>query len=125
MKSNNPFKAHNINYLSPSSINTYISDMPMWVARYLFKIKSSSGAGAIRGIVQESVLANKYETGTFDFNLLEMKFMTMCTESMIDLGDTKVEKERNSLKKFGEVIDKNFNYKDLEEYQETTQTSCF
>ena len=121
MKSNNPFKAHNINYLSPSSINTYISDMPMWVARYLFKIKSGSGAGAVRGIVQESVLANKYETGTFDFNLLEMKFMTMCTESMIDLGDAKVEKERNSLKKFGEVIDKNFNYKNLEEYQEKVE----
>ena len=121
MKSNNPFKAHNINYLSPSSINTYISDMPMWVARYLFKIKSSSGAGAVRGIVQESVLANKYETGTFDYKLLEMKFMTMCTESMIDLGDVKVEKERNLLKNFGKVIDENFNYKDLEEYQEKVE----
>ena len=121
MQSNNPFKVHNINYLSPSSINTYISDMPMWVARYLFKIKSSSGAGAVRGIVQESVLANKYETGTFDYKLLEMKFMTMCTESMIDLGDVKVEKERNLLKNFGKVIDENFNYKDLEEYQEKVE----
>ena len=121
MQSNNPFKVHNINYLSPSSINTYISDMPMWVARYLFKIKSSSGAGAVRGIVQESVLANKYETGTFDYKLLEMKFMTMCTESMIDLGDVKVEKERNLLKNFGKVIDENFNYKNLEEYQEKVE----
>ena len=121
MKKNNPFKVHNIDYLSPSSMNTYISDMPMWVARYLFKIKSSSGAGAVRGIVQESVLANKYETGTFDYKLLEMKFMTMCTESMIDLGDVKVEKERNLLKNFGKVIDENFNYKDLEEYQEKVE----
>ena len=69
MLKNNPFQVHNINYLSPSSINTYISDVPMWVSRYLFGIKSDSGAAAVRGIVQESVLANKYETGKFDFNL--------------------------------------------------------
>ena len=121
IKSNNPFEVHNIKYLSPSSINTYISDIPMWVARYLFGIKSSSGAGAIRGIVQESVLAKKYETGKFDFDLLQMEFMTKCTESMIDLGDVKVEKERNLLKNFGEIIDTNFKYKDLEDYQERVE----
>ena len=93
----------------------------MWVARYLFGIKSDSGAAAIRGIVQESVLANKYETGEFDFNLLEMQFMTKCTESNIDLGDVKVEKERNTLKNFGEILDKNFKYKNLEDYQEKVE----
>ena len=77
MKSNNPFEVHNIRYLSPSNINTYISDMPMWVSRYLFGIKSGSGAGAVRGTVQEAVLADKYKTGKFDFDSLEMKFMTM------------------------------------------------
>ena len=56
MKSNNPFKAHGINYLSPSSINTYINDMPMWIARYLFGVKSTSGASAVRGIAQEFAL---------------------------------------------------------------------
>ena len=66
MLSNNAFKAHGINYLSPSSINTYISDPPMWVARYLFKVKSSSGAGAVRGIVSEFVLADEYKEGKFD-----------------------------------------------------------
>ena len=58
MLKNNPFQVHNINYLSPSSMNTYISDMPMWVARYLFGVKSGSGAGAVRGIVQEAVRIN-------------------------------------------------------------------
>ena len=47
MQSNNPFEVHDINYLSPSSMNTYISDMPMWVARYLFGVKSGGGAGAV------------------------------------------------------------------------------
>ena len=86
-RSNNPFAAHGINYLSPSSINTYINDMPMWIARYLFKIKSPSGASAVRGIAQEFALADKYEKGTFDFNLLDVKFMSLCSESGIDLGD--------------------------------------
>ena len=121
MLRNNSFKAHNINYLSPSSVNTYISDVPMWVARYLFGIKSSSGPGAVRGIVQEATLANKYETGKFDFNLLEMQFITMCTESNINLEDVKTEKEKKSLKNFGEILDENFNYKNLEEYQERVE----
>jgi len=121
MRSNNPFKVHGINYLSPSSINTYISDMPMWVARYLFKIKSAGGASAMRGIAQEHVLAEKYEKGKFDFDLLEMKFMTLCTESMIDLGDMKTEKERRQLKDYGTILDNNFKYKNLEKYQEKVE----
>ena len=121
MKSNNPFKAHGINYLSPSSINTYINDMSLWVARYLFKIKSSSGASAVRGIATEFVLADKYEKGVFDYNLLDVKFMSLCAESGIDLGDIKTAKEKKLLKDFGSVIDKNFDYKNLEAYQEKVE----
>ena len=93
----------------------------MWVARYLFGIKSGSGAGAIRGIVQEAVLAEKYQTGKFNFNLLEMKFLNMCTEAKIDLEDVKVQKEKKSLENFGKVIDTNFDYKNLEDYQEKVE----
>ncbi len=121
MIKNNPFKVHNINYLSPSSINTYISDMPMWVARYLFGVKSGSGAGAVRGIVQEAVLADKYDTGKFNYNLLEIKYMTMCTEFKLDLEDVKVKKEKSLLNNFGKVIDENFKYKHLEQYQEKVE----
>ena len=121
MRSNDPFKAHGINYLSPSSINTYINDQSLWVARYLFKIKSSSGASAVRGIATEFVLADKYEKGVFDFNLLDVKFMSLCAESGIDLGDIKTAKEKNLLKGFGSVIDENFDYENLEAYQEKVE----
>ena len=121
MQSNNPIEVHNINYLSPSSMNTYISDMPMWVARYLFGIKSGSGAGAVRGIIQEAALAEKYKTGKFDFSTLQMNFMNMCVDFKLDLGYIKVEKERNLLRNFGEVIDENFKYKDLKDYQERVE----
>ena len=46
MRSNNSFKTHNISHLSPSSINTYITDPPQWIMRYLFGIRSAGGAGA-------------------------------------------------------------------------------
>ena len=121
MRSNNPFKAHGINYLSPSSINTYINDTSLWVARYLFKIKSSSGASAVRGIATEFVLADKYEKGVFDYNLLDVKFMSLCAESGIDLGDIKTAKEKKLLKDFGTIIDENFDYKNLEAYQEKVE----
>lgn len=121
MKKNNPFEVHNINYLSPSSINTYISDVPMWVARYLFGVKSGSGAGAVRGIIQESVLADKYNTGKFDFDALEVKFVDTCIEFKLNLEDVKVEKEKKLLKNFGKIIDDNFDYTDLQDYQERVE----
>ena len=120
-RSNNPFKAHNINYLSPSSINTYITDTPMWVARYLFDATSQGGAGAMRGIAEEFVLSNKYEKGFFDFDLLDFKFMSLCAESNIDLGDVKTIKEKKVLKDYGNIIDKNFDYESLEDYQEKVE----
>jgi len=116
--SNNPFAVHGINYLSPSSINTYINDNALWVARYLFGVKSSSGASAVRGIATEAALANKYEKKTFDFNYLDMHFMSLCAESGVDLGDVKTAKEKKLLEGFGKVIDENFDYENLEAYQE-------
>ena len=121
MLTNNVFEAHGIRHLSPSSINTYISDPPMWIARYLFKVKSPSGAGAVRGIASEFVLANKYKEGNFDYDMLDMKFLTLCAESNVDLEHKKTEKERSLLKSFGEVIDENFDYEDLEDYQERVE----
>jgi len=118
VRSNNPFAVHGINYLSPSSINTYINDNALWVARYLFGVKSSSGASAVRGIATEATLANKYEKKTFDFKYLDMHFMSLCAESGIDLGDTKTAKEKKLLEGFGKVIDENFDYENLEAYQE-------
>ena len=118
MRSNNPFAVHGINYLSPSSINTYINDNALWVARYLFGVKSSSGASAVRGIATESALADKYEKKTFDFKYLDMHFMSLCAESGIDLGDIKTAKEKKLLEGFGKVIDENFDYENLEAYQE-------
>ena len=118
---NDVFQTHGIHHLSPSSINTYISDPPMWVARYLFKVKSPNSAAAIRGTAAEFALANKYKNGEFDYNTLDAKFATMCVESNVSLNSKKAEKEKNLLKNFGEIIDNNFNYENLEDYQEKVE----
>lgn len=45
----NPFKVHSIKYLSPSSLNLFISSPAKWVMRYLYKISEDPGPGAHRG----------------------------------------------------------------------------
>ena len=51
--------------------------------RYLFGIRSDSGAGAIRGIAQEHVLAQKYEKGSFDFLELDTKFIGLLAKLVL------------------------------------------
>ena len=99
MKSNNPFAVHNINYLSPSSMNTFVADKPLWMMRYLFGIKSSSGAGAVRGIAEEYALSEKYENGFFDFKALDSKFISLCCELSVDLNDFLNKNEENLIDK--------------------------
>ncbi len=123
MLSNNPFKTHGIHWLSPSSINTYISDQPLWVMRYLFKVRSPSGAAAVRGNALEFALEKKYCDGKFDYNALEAKFMTMCAESTIRLDSKAAQKEMKLLKDFGKVIDDDFKYDELESYQEKVEVN--
>ena len=121
MIKNDPFKVHNINYLSPSSINTYITDKSQWIMRYLFGIKSFSGASAMRGIALEHVLAEKVEKGFYDFDMLDKKFVALCGEAGIDLNEARTEKERKSLEGYGKVLDEKFKYKKLEGYQEKVE----
>ena len=54
VRSNNPFrKVHGINYLSPSSINTYIKICLCGLLGICLVLNHPSGAGAIRGIAEE------------------------------------------------------------------------
>ena len=46
---NDPFQIHKIDHLSPSSINTFISDTPLWIMRYLFDFKTGGNPAMWRG----------------------------------------------------------------------------
>ena len=49
MKSNNPFKTHGIEHLSPSKINLWVADPALFIGTYLCGMKGSFGVGAFRG----------------------------------------------------------------------------
>jgi hypothetical protein len=118
MKTNNPFEQHGITYISPSSMNLFVRNRPLWIMSYLFLVKDGSGAGAIRGIVSEEVLAKKFETHIYDYTLLRDRFFEECNKYQIDTEDTRTLRELASLERYGEVIDFNFDYEDLQGYQE-------
>ena len=100
-----------------------MADKSLWMMRYLFGVKSPSGAGAVRGIAEEYALAEKYEKGFFDFKALDTKFIALCCESNVDLNDGKTLKERDALQGFGSVLDANFKYDNLETYQEKVEVN--
>lgn len=118
MITNNPFEKHGITYLSPSSMNLFIRNKPLWIMSYLFGIKDGSGVGAIRGIVTEETLAEKYKKNIFDYTYLQDRFFEECASYQIDTEDTKTAKEFSSLERYGQVVDFNFNYENLQGYQE-------
>ena len=52
----NIFETHNIEHLSPSSINLFITDPCMWIIRYLFGYKDNGNPAMWRGsCVDEAV----------------------------------------------------------------------
>ena len=59
MLSNNPFKVHNIEHLSPSKVNLWVTDPALFVGTYLCDMKGSFGVGAFRGTAVEYALEKK------------------------------------------------------------------
>ena len=118
MKSNNPFFNHDIFWLSHSSISTWISSPSKFIAQKLFRIDDYGSASMHRGTASEYALHKKYEEGIFDIQHAENKFNELCNFGGIDFGDATRYKENIQLKEYGNILNKNFNYKNLETYQE-------
>lgn len=122
MIKNNPFEAHNIDHLSPSNINSFISDLPLWIMRYLYKVRDKSGVGALRGVSLETTLQKKFNEGFFNYDFLENEFIRLVNENDISLEDTKTIKEKDTLNKYGSILDDYFQYEDtLESIQEKVE----
>ena len=51
LTNNDPFELHEIDHLSPSSINTFIQDKEAWIMRYLFKYKHGGSSAMLRRTV--------------------------------------------------------------------------
>lgn len=101
MKSNNPFKTHNIEHLSASKINLWVSDPAKFIATYLCGMKSSVGVGAFRGTATEYALNQKLEHNWGEEKIHEYLYGTFekeCIENNIDITkDIKAQSEQKAL----------------------------
>jgi len=104
MQSNNPFKVHNIEHLSPSKINLWVSDPALFVGTYLCDMKGSFGVGAFRGTAVEYALSKRItfsELSDYEVNeMLYAKYQSECMEHNVDLEDPKTIKERETLESY-------------------------
>ena len=104
MQSNNPFKVHNIEHLSPSKINLWVSDPALFVGTYLCGMKGSLGVGAFRGTAVEYALSKRITSSELsDTEVKEMlyaKYQTECLEHNVDLEDPKTIKEGDTLESY-------------------------
>ena len=90
----NGFTKHNIDHLSPSSINLYANAPDVWVASYIFGRKTPMGPAAWRGICVEDavvqILMGESEAASIDQALakFDKRFM---------IGDDKTTAERKRI----------------------------
>ena len=57
---NDPFETHEIQHLSPSSVNTFIDDTCLWIMRYLFNYRNGGGPAMWRGTVTDHGCGNLF-----------------------------------------------------------------
>lgn len=70
---NNPFEAHGIDHLSPSSINTFASSQALWVMERLLNRKAPAGAKMLRGNAAErGIVAGLYDSALSNDECVEI-----------------------------------------------------
>jgi hypothetical protein len=107
MKSNNPFKVHGIEHLSPSKINLWVNDPALFIGTYLCGMKGSYGVGAFRGTAVEHALEKKLSNKDFPQKAIDEflygSFDKECVEHNISENDDKLIKERKTLESYYNV----------------------
>lgn len=95
---NNPFEAHGLEHLSPSSCNLFIGSPAMFVMEKLLKKRSPVGAAAHRGTsVEDGVVAGLKGGTTHEaIDVAKKKFASLTVLS----GDPRKEKEENAIADF-------------------------
>jgi len=101
LKSNNPFKTHGIEHLSPSKVNLWVSDPALFIGTYLCGMKGSFGVGAFRGNAVEHALQKKITNKDLPPKAIDEflygSFDAECLEHDIASDDAKLIKERTAL----------------------------
>ena len=119
MKTNNPFLLHNIDHLSASSINLWVSDPCRWCLKYLMKIDGDFGASAQRGNIIEWALERLLSKGDYvTVEELQNMFTKTLNDKNIDTEDKKSVEELKNLEDYYQMTVNNCKYDNLVNYQE-------
>jgi len=108
---NDPFEAHEIEHLSPASINAFVTNKPMWIMRYLFKYRDGGGPAMWRGTAVDHAVGSLYSADnkaasiTDAMALAEQEFdnqKEICNNHYPDtiIDQVKLEKEQANLDLF-------------------------
>ncbi len=117
MKNNNPFKGHDVDHLSASSINLWIANPSMWTMTYLFNIRDKYGESALRGNCVENNFNEILNNKNITQKQLEDDYNNLCIENQIDHNTDPAWSERNSLVDYINQLKKDFKYTNPKEYQ--------
>ena len=122
MQSNSVFDTHQIDHLSPSSINLFVEDIPLWIMTYLFKIRDNYGVGAVRGTVLEKYLHQHLTKNNVNVEHLLKEFNDSCDQMNIT-KDEKYIKEQDQILRFYSNIKSNWSHQEQEikTYQEKVE----
>jgi hypothetical protein len=105
LTNNDPFELHEIDHLSPSSINTFIQDKEAWIMRYLFKYKHGGSPAMWRGTVVDHAVGsylfeNREEADILKSALLEFNnHYKKCKKDFPEqiIEESKLDKEKRAL----------------------------
>lgn len=96
VRTSNPFSAHGIEHLSPSSCALWVAQPAAWVLRYLLKRDFGVGAAAHRGTAVESGVVHGLMTGETEPGCTEVATRQFDTLTAF-MGDGRRDKERDGL----------------------------
>tara|TARA_Y100001937_G_scaffold53200_1_gene73391 strand:+ start:2709 stop:3500 length:792 start_codon:yes stop_codon:yes gene_type:complete len=108
LNTNDPFETHEIDHLSPSSINTFIQNKEVWIMRYLFKYRNGGSPAMWRGTVVDHAIGSLLFENREEEAILESskkEFVNHYEKCLKDYPDQVIEpsqvlKEQTALPKY-------------------------
>ena len=100
--SNNPFERFNLEHLSSQSVNLFISNLPLFIIKYLVGYRSPMNAAMLRGITSDKMIGEIAIDPTIELSDILERGHKYFNESIEDLVDQpeKILNEKNNISKY-------------------------
>ena len=101
MNSNNPFAQYNIEHLSSQSINLYLSNIPLFIVRYLHGYKTQSNPAMIRGSVIDKAIGENLDIKTSQAEFMKLVNYYKNTGQVFD--EDKITNEYSNIERYLDI----------------------